>query len=55
MTDRAQSALDSIQRVLEQSTEHLPAPDYFDVLEELAGHLQCLIDCYKEEHREDFE
>lgn len=29
--------------------------EWFEYLEEAAGHIECLIDCYKEEHREDFE
>lgn len=29
--------------------------DYFEYLEKVASHIEALIECYKEEHPEDFE
>lgn len=55
MSDQSLKAFNEARDAMEKACEHLRGADYFEFLEELSGHLECLIDCYKEEHPEDFE
>lgn len=54
MSEASQKAYQAIQDKLGEECKDLAPSDYFEVIEELESHVESLIDCYKEEHREDF-
>lgn len=55
MTKKTEKLYHELQSLIADKCMSIKGVDYFDLLEELASHIQCLIDCYKDEHREDFE
>jgi len=54
MTPETEAAYTKAQEEIGKISEPLKGTDYFEFLEELASHLECLIDCYKDEHPEEF-
>lgn len=55
MTEATQAALEKAQEDVGNLCGKLSGADYYEFLSELKAHLQCLADCYQEEHPEDFE
>lgn len=49
--DKAEEALEQIEKI----AKPLKGMDYYEFLEELAGRLRSYMDCFREEHPEDFE
>ena len=57
MSPSVQKAFTEFQEQTEEIARkhNVEGPEWFDYLEECSGYLQCLEDCYKEEHPEDFQ
>jgi len=55
MTKETEKAYRAAQNQIAQSSRNLHGTDYLEFLEELAGHIRILIDCYKDEHPEESE
>ncbi len=55
MTTNTQKAVTEAQSSIAEISKPLRGLDYFEFLEEIQSHVQCLMDCYRDEHREDFE
>lgn len=55
MTKEAEAARNEIMEVFDRVVEKLPPIDYYELMEEIQGALQCRMDCVKEENPGDFE
>lgn len=51
MTAATQAAYDKAQRAIDDAGNGLARDDYRDFIEELRGHLSCVIDCLDEEDK----
>ena len=55
MTKEAQQIYQAIIGHISDETVKLSGAEYYDLLEEVASHVEGLRECYREEHFEDFE
>ena len=50
MNKKTSSIYNELQNEISRKTASLSPGDYKEVLDELAAHIECLIDCWKEEN-----
>lgn len=57
MNKKTQKAYNDLLAKLNEVShpDKLSPPEYFELLEEFSGHLDCCMECYREEHKGDFE
>lgn len=51
MNAKTQAAYNKVQALIDEESAKLERGDYIELIDELAGHLQCIQDCIAEEEK----